>query len=127
MRDRIESIGEILLAAAHADEHVEPAEIARIKEITSQIWSGGSAERLPLPEGLLARFSGFDLASFAIHRAVEPFLGSPVETKRRLIELVVSVHDADGELDYAEDAFVRRLGLELGLALEQFLDLLHAV
>jgi uncharacterized tellurite resistance protein B-like protein len=120
MRDRIESVGRILMAAAHADQHVEPQEVDRIEEILREIWG----QALPLPEVLTRHLSDFDPATFDLDEAVLPLIDQPAETKRRILELVVSVHDADGELDYREDAFVKRLGDKLGLARAQFEDLL---
>lgn len=160
MRDRIEAVGDILLAAAHADHHVEAQEIDRIEEILKKIWRDGApAEALArkvvqpqpgealgdedaktigdrlkalephgdLPPHLVQRLADFDPGSFDIDEAVGPFLHEPVEVKRRLLELAVSVHEADGELDFAEDTFVRELGFKLGLDLAQFRDLLLEV
>ncbi len=156
MRDRIEALGDILLAAAHADHHVEAQEIDKIEEILTTIWrADASAEAVvkrvadlkpgeadaaeleqlaarmkalepknSLPSELMQRLADFDPGRFDIDEAVGPFLHEPVEVKRRLLELAVSVHEADGELDFAEDTFIRELGFKLGLDLSQFGDLL---
>ncbi len=157
MRDRIEQVGDILLAAAHADHHVEAAEIDKIEEILKEIWraeappeqevrrvaefrqgesvDAGELARLgsmlrdlqpreELPAALQQRLADFDPASFDMDEAVGPFRPDSVEVKRRLLELAVAVHESDGELDFAEDTFIRELGYKLGLQLEQFNDLL---
>ena len=157
MRDRIEAIGDILLAAAHADHHVEAQEIDRIEEILRSIWRGevaspqalveqvahlGEGERLApeeveriggmlgrlqpsdeLPADLVQRLADFDPTRFDMDEAVGPFLAEPHATKRKLLELAYSVHESDGELDFAEDTFIRELGYKLGLSLDEFRDL----
>jgi uncharacterized tellurite resistance protein B-like protein len=157
MRERIEQVGDILLAAAHADHHVEAAEIDRIEQILKEIWRQQptpdaevrrvaqfkegetiDAEEMArlgnmlrdlqpkeeLPATLVQRLADFDPARFDIDEAVGPFLHESVEFKRNLLQLAVSVHEADGELDFAEDTFIRELGFKLGLEMKQFQDLL---
>lgn len=121
MRDRIEAVGFILMAAAHADTHVEAPEVDRIEEILETLW--GEA----LPDWLTRKLSDFDPGAFDMDAAVRPFLGETEDDKRRLLEMAVSVHDSDGELDYREDAFVKQLGEKLGLELARYADLLLEV
>src|SRR5687768_5496153 len=157
MRERIEQVGDILLAAAHEDHHIEAAEIDKIEEILRGIWrqepspdslvrrvtefrEGDTIDaeemarlgsvlrdlqpREELPAALVQRLADFDPARFDIDEAVAPFLHEPYEFKRKLLELAVTVHESDGELDFAEDTFIRELGYKLGLELHQFQDLL---
>src|SRR5687768_4143656 len=54
MRERIEQVGDILLAAAHADHHVEAAEIDRIEQILKEIW-----REQPTPDAEVRRVAQF--------------------------------------------------------------------
>ena len=54
MRERIEQVGDILLAAAHADHHVEAAEIDKIEAILKSIW-----RQEPSPDSLVRRVTEF--------------------------------------------------------------------
>jgi uncharacterized membrane protein YebE (DUF533 family) len=117
MRDRIEELGRILVAAAHADGHVEPQEVEKIREVLESICD-------PLPEGLLERILAFDPVTTPLLDLAAPFSPDAAPEKRRLLELIVSVHDADGETDYLEDTFVRETGRALGLDPDAYEDLL---
>jgi uncharacterized membrane protein YebE (DUF533 family) len=117
MRDRIEELGRILVAAAHADGHVEPQEVERIREVLESICD-------PLPEGLLERILAFDPTNMPLVALAAPFNPDAAPDKRRLLELIVSVHDSDGETDYLEDTFVRDTGRALGLEPDAYEDLL---
>jgi uncharacterized tellurite resistance protein B-like protein len=122
MRDRIQAVARILLAAAHADQHVEASELDKIREILTTLWAEGGKD--PVPAKVFADLDTFDAAKADLNELAKPFKNASAKDKRRILELTVSVHDADGELDYAEDTFVGRLGLALGLTVEQFNDLL---
>ena len=145
----------MLLAAAHADRHVEPEEMERIEGILAEILGQGASnadlvgkvtsdpgdlapadvERIggmlrgmatdgELPPQLVQYLADFDPDRFDMDRAVGPFLREPVEFKRRLLEFAVAVHESDGELDFAEDTFVRELAFKLGVPEDAYADLL---
>ena len=117
MRDRVHAVADLLVAAAHADHRIEVEEIDRIEEILKGIGTGD------LPAGLRQRMDDFDPDGFDMNEAVGPFLTESSGFKRKLLELVVSVHESDGELDFHEDTFVRELGYKLGLAEDEYCDL----
>ena len=122
-RARIEAEGRVLFAAAQADGHVEPAEVERIRAILASEWhDAGLGEHLP--EDVMTTLLAFDAKTTSIEDLARPFEDSHSLVRRNLLDLVVKVHEADGELDYEEDTFVRELGLALGLPLDQFQDLL---
>jgi uncharacterized tellurite resistance protein B-like protein len=118
MKDRIPIVADILMAAAHADDHLHGAERTEVRRLLRQVLS---AETLPMD--LDFRIDEFKAESFDLGEAAEAFAGDPPETKRRLLELVSAVHAADEEYDLAEDAFVRQLGAALGLPEETYRDL----
>ena len=119
MKDRIETVADILMAAAHADHHVEPEEVTRIEELLREILGVET-----VPDALIQRLADFEPDAFDMGQAVAPFQGEAFEVKRKLMDMCYSVHDSDGELDFAEDTFIRELGVTLGLKLEDFKDLL---
>lgn len=118
MKDRIPIVADILMAAAHADDHLHGAERTEVRRLLRQVLS---AETLPMD--LDFRIDEFKAESFDLGEAAEAFAGDPPETKRRLLELVSAVHAADEEYDLAEDAFVGKLGAALGLPEDTYRDL----
>jgi hypothetical protein len=69
------------------------------------------------------RVDEFDPRRFDRGQTLAAFAGDPKDLKQRLLELVAAVHAADGEIDFAEDAQLRAVGAGLGLAPEDFADL----
>jgi uncharacterized tellurite resistance protein B-like protein len=118
MKDRIPIVADILMAAAHADDHLHGAERPEVRRLLCQVLG---VEKLPMD--LDFRIDEFKPETFDLGEAAEPFAGDPAETKRKLLELVSAVHAADEEYDLEEDAFLRRLGAALGLPEETYQDL----
>ncbi len=119
--DRTLAICDLLLGAAHADEYFHDEERETVRELLADLHGGET-----LPAEVEARIEAFSPAGFDVARAAAPFRGDPVDERRKLLHLVSAIHDADEELDLAEDEYLRALGaaLELpagelsGLALE---------
>ena len=119
--DRTLAICDLLLGAAHADEHFHDEERETVRELLADLH--GSEK---LPAELETRIQEFTPAGFDVARTAAPFRGDPLEERRKLLHLVSAIHDADEELDLAEDDYLRALAtaLELpagelsGLALE---------
>ncbi|HSS39520.1 MAG TPA: TerB family tellurite resistance protein, partial [Polyangia bacterium] len=80
-----------------------------------------------LPMDLDFRIDEFDPKRFDRAGTAAKFAGDPKDLKQRLLELVAAVHAADGEIDFAEDAQLREVGAALGLAPEDFQDLVVEV
>ncbi len=60
---------------------------------------------------------------FDLEEAARDFLSDPPMKKRRLLELVVKMVDADGETDLREDQFVRELAKALKMDESEYEDL----
>ena len=118
MKDRIPLVADILMAAAHADSHLHGDEKSAVRRLLRQVL-GGEA----LPMDLEFRIDEFDAAAFDLGEAAAAFAGEPVETRRRLLELVSAVHAADQEYDLSEDEFVHRLAAALGMTEDSYRDL----
>ncbi len=127
MRERIEQVGDILLAAAHADHHVEAAEIDKIEEILKKIW-----REEPTPDQVVRRVTEFregesvDEAEMArlgsMLRDLQPREELPASLVQRLADFDPATFDIDeavGPFLPESIEFKRRL-LELAVAvLEQ--------
>lgn len=124
--DRILPLCDLLLGAAHADRQFRDREREEVRELLADLTGAG------LTPELEARIAGFDPARFDLAATAAEFRGDPADDRRRLLFLVAAVHDADEELDLAEDEYLRALAgaLELpnsaleGLTLDvQIIDL----
>ena len=70
-----------------------------------------------------ARIKSFDSEAFNLEASARDFASDPPIQKRKLLELVAAVRDADDEIDLAEDDYLRNLGLALGMKPAEFADL----
>lgn len=118
MKQHIESITQLLLGAAYADKRLAGAEITRIRSLLSTLLGGGE-----VPDALLRLINTFSPAAFNVQQVATGLDGLSQEEKRKLLELVASVNDADEELDLAEDIYLRTVAAALGLQQEEFSDL----
>jgi uncharacterized tellurite resistance protein B-like protein len=118
MKDRIPLVADILMAAAHADAHLHGEEKNAVRRMLRQVL-GGQA----LPMDLEFRIGEFDPAGFDLGEAAAAFAADPLETRRRLLELVSAVHAADQEYDLSEDEFVHDLAAGMGMAEDSYRDL----
>ncbi|HJL16954.1 MAG TPA: TerB family tellurite resistance protein [Sandaracinaceae bacterium LLY-WYZ-13_1] len=109
---------DLLLGAVHADDRLEGGEEEAVRAYLLEMIGG---EELPIQ--LEARIANFDPASFALAESVREFEDDPATDKRTLLELVAAVFDADGEVDFAEDDYLRELASELGMDEDEYGDL----
>jgi len=109
LSDRILPLCDLLLGAAHADRQYKYRERDEVREMLADLLGGTLTKEV---EDRLARF---DPARFDLAAATAEFRGDPIDDRRRLLFLVAAVHDADGELDLAEDAYLRALAAALEL------------
>jgi tellurite resistance protein len=120
--DRLPLVADLLMDAAYADDRLEGEEKAAVKRMLREI-----LEAPTLPMDLDFRVDEFDPKRFDRAATVAKFAGDPKDLKQRLLELLAAVHASDGEIDFAEDAQLRELGAGLGLAPEDFQDLVVEV
>ena len=76
-----------------------------------------------LPLDLDFHLDEFDPKTFDLTKAAAAFTDDPPELKRKLLDLLSAVHAVDEEFDLAEDAYLRKVGLAMGLPEERFRDL----
>lgn len=109
MRDRIDTITELLLGAAYADDHFHESEKKAISELLGKLLKGD------VPAELTARIESFDPKGFDVAAVAGQFADDSEDDKYKLLELVAAVHEADEEFDFAEDDYVRDVAKALGL------------
>lgn len=108
---------ELLLGAVHADSERTDEEIETVRKLLGGVFAG------ELPGEVATRLDAFDPAAFALDAAVEPFAEDPPELKRKLLELLAAVRDADEIVDLEEDAYITRVAAALGMAKADYADL----
>jgi uncharacterized tellurite resistance protein B-like protein len=106
--DRILPLCDLLLGAAYADERLAEQEQTEVRELLRDLAGELSSD----VEG---RISGFDPEAFDLDTAAAPFRDDPEDDRRRLLVLVSAVIDADEEVDFAEDDYLRALAKSLAL------------
>ena len=122
MKDRIETVADLLMGAAYADQHLAGDERLAVKQLLRNLL-GGEA----LPMDLDFRIDEFDGATFDLQATADLFANDTPAVKRNLLELVAAIHAADQEFDIAEDEFVHRLGEALGLPHSAYKDMIISV
>ena len=118
MKDRLPLVADLLMEAAHADNRLDGEEKDAVKSLLC-----GILEVQALPMDLAFHIDEFDAKGFDRRAATQAFAADSPELKKRLLELIATVHAADGEIDFAEDAHLRAVGEALGLPAEAFKDL----
>lgn len=107
--DRLVPLCDLLLGAAHADRRFVARERDEVRGMLADL-TGGT-----LPPEVEDRIAKFDPARFDVTTTAAEFRRDPIDDRRRLLFLVAAVHDADGELDFAEDEYLRTLADALDL------------
>jgi uncharacterized tellurite resistance protein B-like protein len=113
MDNRIESISDLLLGAAYADDHFQQSEKAAIRELLGKLLHGD------VPAEFEARIDGFDPKAFDVAATASAFASDSDDDKYKLLELIAAVHAADDEFDFAEDEYVRVVAEALGMGGDQ--------
>jgi uncharacterized tellurite resistance protein B-like protein len=106
--DRILPLCELLLGAAYADKELKDQE----KDEVRSLLEGLAGE---LPTDVELKITSFDPASFDLKASAAPFKGDSEEDRKKLLYLVSAVNEADDEIDFAEDDYLRALGEALDL------------
>lgn len=116
--DRIYVVADLLMGAVHADGALEGSEEAAVRRLLGTLLGEPT-----LPAEVEARIKGFDPKGFDLARTASEFSGDAPDRKRRLLELVAAVHDADEVFDCAEDDYLKSLAGALGMKREEYADL----
>ena len=118
VRERIMVITDLLLGAVYADDNLEGSEEEAVRKLLQELLDSDE-----LPAEVDRRIKSFPAGSFDLAATAADFLDDPPIQKRKLMELVAAVHEADEEIDLAEDAYLTDLGSALGLSPDDYSDL----
>ena len=112
LTDRIAPLCDLLLAAAYADQQFKDREREEVREMLADL---SGAKLTPELEDQIAKF---DPKKFDLLKTAGAFLADTEEERRRLLFLVAAVNDADDEVDFSEDDYLRDLASALFLPAE---------
>jgi uncharacterized tellurite resistance protein B-like protein len=118
LADRIDVITDLLLGAAYADGSLEGREEATVRRLLGELLGDAA-----LPAATDARIAAFDPKAFDLAAAAAAFRADAPERKRKLLELVVAVRDADDVFDTDEDDYMTSLARALDMSPEEYADL----
>jgi uncharacterized tellurite resistance protein B-like protein len=121
-KDRLPLVADLLMDAAYADQRLHGEEKVLVRKLLRELLDAPA-----LPMDLDFRIDEFSTDGFDLVKTAAAFADEPVALKRRLLELVAAVHAADGEIDFAEDEQLRRVGAALGLPEESYADMVVTV
>jgi putative colanic acid biosynthesis UDP-glucose lipid carrier transferase len=113
--DSIRPVANLMLGAAHADGEFCEVERESVRGLLCQLL--GSDQ---LPEPLERQLVEFDPKRFDLEQAIAEFHHDAHTAKRRLLELVRKVCDADTVVDIQEDNYMVALALALSLSPAQY-------
>ena len=106
--DRIFPLCELLLGAAYADEELVSQEKTEIRALLVEL----AGEQRVEVEACIA---SFEPAKFDLQTAAAMFKDDTEQDRRRLLRLVATVIEADDELDFRENDYLREVASLLGL------------
>jgi|ERR1700733_5334804 len=106
--DRILPLCDVLMGAAYADKNLRDQERDEVRALLEEL--GGE-----LPVEAEQRIASFDPKKFDLVTAALPFKADTADERRKLLFLVSAVIEADEEIDFAEDDYLRALAKALGL------------
>jgi uncharacterized tellurite resistance protein B-like protein len=106
--DRILPLTDLLLGAAYADQELKDQERDCVRALLEEL-----AGELPVDVEL--RLTQFDPKAFTVEAAAGPFRNDSEDDRKRLLHLVSAVNEADDEIDFSEDDYLRSLAKALGL------------
>ena len=107
--DRLLHLCDLLLGAAHADGRLDHREAETVRDLLCDLSAGA------LPPAVDERLRAFDPKTFDLRAAAAPFRTDSPDERKRLIYLVDAIHEADDELDLAENAYLKAVAAALEL------------
>jgi len=110
MKANIETITGLLLGAAYADKRLEGQEIDQIRSLLLRLLG---AEQLP--SSCADQIATFNPAKFDAASAAASLQDLDEGDRRKILEMVAAVHEADDEIDLDEDEYLRTVAKGLGI------------
>jgi len=112
------TITDLLMGAAHADGTRGGEEVQMVRDLLKEL-----LDKKELPEAVEKRIAVFAPKSFSLDTSAKAFAAAEPTKKRKLLELVAAVRDADEEVDLAEDEYLVSLALAMGMKKSEYADL----
>lgn len=106
--DRLAPLCDLLLGAAYADKQLAESEQDEVRALLEDLAG-------ELPVELEQRIAEFDPKQFDLAKTAAVFRGDSEDERKKLLFLVSAVIEADQELDFAEDEYLRALATALAL------------
>lgn len=101
LSDRIVPLCDLLLGAAYADKQFKDNEDAEVRGMLEDMIGG---ELTPEIEKQIA---SFDPKKFDLLKTAGAFAADSDDDRRKILFLVAAVNDADEEVDFSEDEYLR--------------------
>jgi uncharacterized tellurite resistance protein B-like protein len=120
VRDRILVLTDLFLGALWADDEFSEDEQKAVRRLLADLLITTPET---LPDAVEERIRTFDPLKFDLESAARDFAADPPMAKRRLLELVGRMVDADGVVDMQEDEYLRQLAGYLGMEYSEYSDL----
>ncbi|MBX3271333.1 MAG: TerB family tellurite resistance protein [Sandaracinaceae bacterium] len=120
VRDRILILTDLFMGALWADEEFTEDEQKAVRVLLADLLL---VTPTTLPAEVEDRIAKFEPLGFDLEAAAGDFAADPPMAKRRLLELVGRMVDADGVVDMKEDEYLRRLAGLLGMEYSEYSDL----
>lgn len=118
LHDHVDTITDLLLGAAYADKRLEGREVEAIRALLRKLIAQDE-----LPAALDRRITGFNPARFDEGAAASSMLALDPTDKRKVLDLVATINEADDVLDLDEDAYLRKVARGLGVGDEEYVGL----
>jgi len=106
--DRILPLTKLLLGAAYADQEVKDQERDEVRALLEELAGD-------LPTEVEMEIGNFDPKKFDLAAVAGEFLGDNEDDRKKLLFLVSAVIEADEEIDFSEDDYLRALAEALKL------------
>ncbi len=106
--DRILPLTQLLLGAAYADNELHDKERDEVRALLEDLCS-------ELPTEVEVEIAGFDPKTFDLNKVAAEFAGDSEDDRKKLLFLVSAVIEADEEIDFSEDDYLRALAGALKL------------
>ena len=107
LHDRIGPLCDLLLGAAFADDVFEDREREEVRGMLEDL--GG------LDAEIEKRIDAFVPTAFDVAAAAQAFAGDSEDDRRKILFLIAAINDADDEVDFAEDEYLRSVAKALAL------------
>src|SRR5258706_4001890 len=106
--DRILPLCDLLLGAAYADEHLDDKERDEVRALLEELAG-------ELPTEVELQIAKFDPKAFDLAATAAEFKGDSEDDRKKLLFLVSAAIEADEEIDFSADDYLRKLADALRL------------